>query len=63
MAKCDFCGKVIPKGTGKIFVNKDGNTNDFCSNRCEKQLFKLRRKPRKVKWTEQHRKAKSKEGE
>jgi large subunit ribosomal protein L24e len=57
MAKCDFCGILIPMGTGKIFVKKDGKVINFCSNKCEKNMFKLNRKPWDIKWTESSRKA------
>ncbi|MEM4267971.1 MAG: 50S ribosomal protein L24e [Candidatus Woesearchaeota archaeon] len=63
MAKCDFCGTNIPKGTGKIFIRKDGSRLDFCSNKCEKNMLKLNRKPRKVRWTEEFRRFKIKNGE
>ncbi|MBW2999817.1 50S ribosomal protein L24e [Candidatus Woesearchaeota archaeon] len=51
MVKCSFCGHPIEKGTGKMFVKKDGKILYFCSNKCEKNMFKLKRKSRKVKWT------------
>ena len=51
MAKCDFCGKVISQGTGKKYVQKDGKILDFCSNKCEKNLLVLKRKPRQTTWT------------
>lgn len=52
MVKCTFCGKEIDKGTGKIFVKDDGRIINFCSTKCEKNMFKLKRKPAKVRWTE-----------
>lgn len=52
MAKCSFCGKSIPKGTGKMFVKKDGTVFFFCSNKCEKNLLVLKRAAKKKKWTE-----------
>ena len=51
MAKCSFCGKDIPKGTGKMFVRKDGSYENFCSNKCDKNMVKLNRNPQKTKWT------------
>ncbi len=51
MADCSFCGKDIEKGTGKMFVKKDGKVFWFCSTKCEKNLFKLKRVPRTTKWT------------
>lgn len=51
MAKCSFCDKVIEKGTGKIYVLKTGKALNFCSTKCEKNMLKLKRKARKLKWT------------
>ena len=48
--KCNFCGKEIEKGTGKTYVRKDGSVLYFCSGKCEKNMVKLKRKPRKFKW-------------
>ncbi len=53
MARCTFCGKIITKGTGKMYVKIDGKVLNFCSNKCEKNMLKLRRKPRNLKWTEE----------
>lgn len=58
MPKCTFCGIQIEKGTGKMFVYTSGKIANFCSNRCEKSLLKLHRKPLKTKWTETYRKEK-----
>lgn len=51
MARCDFCGNLIIKGTGKMYVKKDASIIHFCSSKCEKNFLKLRRKPRTTKWT------------
>ncbi|MFW6014045.1 MAG: 50S ribosomal protein L24e [Nanoarchaeota archaeon] len=51
MAACNFCGIEIPKGTGKIYVKKDGKTFNFCSSKCEKNMLVLKRKPWEIKWT------------
>ena len=61
MAKCDFCGTTIEQGTGMIYVKKEGKVLNFCSNKCEKNMFKLKRKPREHKWTVESRKARGKE--
>jgi len=53
MVSCSFCGKEIKKGTGKMFVKKDGKILHFCSNKCEKYMLKLKRKPREWPWTKQ----------
>lgn len=68
MVKCDFCGKELPVGGGKLYAKKDGASYHFCSNKCEKNLIELKRKPVKVKWTNAYNKLKqtllsSKEGE
>ena len=51
MVKCSFCRTVIVPGTGKMFVLNDGKVLHFCSNKCEKNHFKLGRKARFLKWT------------
>jgi large subunit ribosomal protein L24e len=53
MAKCSFCNKSIEKGTGKLYVFNTGKTANFCSNKCEKNLIKLERKPIKFKWAKE----------
>lgn len=58
MAKCTFCGIVIPKGTGKIYVQKDAKILNFCSSKCEKNLLKLKRKPITTKWSTRYEKSK-----
>ncbi len=50
MVKCSFCNKEIEKGTGKLYVRKDARPLHFCSSKCEKNMLKLRRVPRKMKW-------------
>jgi large subunit ribosomal protein L24e len=54
MARCSFCKKNIEKGTGKIYVLKTGRTLNFCSSKCEKNMLKLKRKPRTTKWTKEY---------
>ncbi len=49
--ECSFCGDEIEKGTEKICVTKKGKASYFCSSKCEKNLLKLGRKPRKTRWT------------
>ena len=55
MPACHFCGNSIPKGTGKLFVYASGKTSFFCSNKCEKNLLKLGRKPVNIPWTKEYR--------
>jgi large subunit ribosomal protein L24e len=60
MPKCTFCGEKISIGTGKMFVKKDGKILWFCSNKCEKNTFKLKRKPIKAKWSQYYMKEEKK---
>jgi large subunit ribosomal protein L24e len=48
---CTFCGNEIEPGTGKMFIKKDGTIYNFCSMKCQKNLLKLKRIPRRVRWT------------
>ncbi|MBT4352011.1 50S ribosomal protein L24e [archaeon] len=58
MVKCSFSGEDIPKGTGKMFIKKDGKVLYFKDNKSEKNFFKLNRKPRTTKWTQEYKKEK-----
>ena len=51
MAKCLFCEKKIEKGTGTLYVFKSGKVANLCSTKCEKNMLKLGRKARNLKWT------------
>lgn len=59
--KCSFCGSGIEPGTGKMFVKRDGTIYYFCSSKCESNM-ELGRIPRRIRWTEQSRKARGKTG-
>jgi large subunit ribosomal protein L24e len=48
--KCSFCKENIESGTGLMFVKTDGKIFYFCSSKCEKNMLKLRRDPKDVKW-------------
>ena len=48
--KCSFCNLPLEPGTGKMFVKRDGTVLYFCSSKCERNMLKLRRKSRKLKW-------------
>jgi large subunit ribosomal protein L24e len=51
MANCSFCDSPIPKGTGLIYVKKDGTIFNFCSSKCKKNNLDLGREGRRQKWT------------
>lgn len=49
--KCSFCGDSVEPGTGKMYVKKDGTILFFDTNKCYKNMIKLGRVSRKIKWT------------
>ncbi|AFU60264.1 50S ribosomal protein L24e [Candidatus Nitrososphaera gargensis Ga9.2] len=51
---CAFCGRSIPGGTGTMHVRNDGRILWTCSTKCSKNMFVIRRDPRKLKWTEKY---------
>lgn len=51
---CSFCGRSIPGGRGTMHVRNDGRILWTCSKKCDKNLFVIRREPRKLKWTEKY---------
>lgn len=57
---CSFCGAKIELGTGKMYVRRDGSVLYFDSSKCEKNSLKLKREPRRVRWTESGRQEKAK---
>ena len=59
MARCNFCGNEIEKGTGMIFVEKIGKVLHFCSSKCERNMV-LGRIPRHTRWTQEFKKLKGK---
>lgn len=48
---CSFCNNEIPKGTGELYVLRDGTTLAFCSSKCKANQVDLRREGRLVGWT------------
>lgn len=48
--KCSFCGKAFESGTGKMLVKTSGALLYLCSMKCEKNMLKLGRSPKKVRW-------------
>jgi len=51
MAFCSFCNNAIPKGTGEIFVLRDGTQLAFCSRKCKTNAVELKREGRLMGWT------------
>ena len=58
MVKCSFTGEEIPSGTGKMYIKKDGKVLYFMDRKAEKNFLKLKRNPRKVRYTAAARHAK-----
>ena len=49
---CSFCGTDVEPGTGSIYVKGDGSLLYLCSSKCRRSEIYLKRRARRLKWTE-----------
>ena len=51
---CNFTHEEIEPGTGMMFVKRDGTTFWFKDSKARKNQLKLKRNPRRLKWTRRY---------
>jgi large subunit ribosomal protein L24e len=41
---------MLEPGTGVMFIKNDGKVFYFCSKKCERNMIKLKREPKDIRW-------------
>ena len=55
MVKCTYCGHEEVPIRGVHLITNEGVVQFLCSSKCRKNMLKLKRDRRKLKWTEAYR--------
>ena len=53
---CNFTHEEMEPGTGMMFVRRDGTVLWFKDSKSRKNMLKLKRNPRRLKWTRRYEK-------
>ncbi len=51
MPKCSYCNAEFERGSGKMYIQTTGKILWFHSGKCEAYMLKLKRSPKRLKWT------------
>ena len=53
---CSFTHEEIEPGTGMMYIKRDGSVFWFKDSKARKNMLKLKRNPRRLKWTRRYEK-------
>ncbi|MBS3064321.1 MAG: 50S ribosomal protein L24e [DPANN group archaeon] len=51
MPKCSYCNKEFDRASGVMLIQNTGKILWFHSRKCEKYMLKIKRNPKRLKWT------------
>ena len=51
---CSFTSEEIEPGTGRMYIKRDGSVMWFKDSKARKNALKLKRNPRRLKWTQRY---------